>query len=166
MKWVTVEESKAVARQADALMEEAFGKIQGRDFKQAKRLLEKAVDIDPDGIRADYFLGMLNAPTLANHAFSAQKYFAHANRREPNNIGLLNNLALSEMKTGKYSEALDHWAAAIRLSQTDLAPEVVQNVGRFVSEGTAKKLRGVSTSHVKPPAACTGELRPRKRTEA
>lgn len=146
VKWVTLDEAKAVAKKAQELIDEGFKRIDEREYKRAKELFDRAIVADPEGIRAGYLMGMLNSPNFANWPFGAEKYFEQMLRREPKHVGLLNNLALTEVRMGKYSEALDHWSDALRL--TENGPEITQNLGRFIAEANDKKFR-TTASHVK-----------------
>lgn len=145
-EWVTLDSAKSTAKKADDFIEQAFAKIKTGDYKTAKVLLERAVKQDPSGVRADYYLGMLNTPNFWNYAPAAEKNFERAHKRDPENAAILNNLALSKLKMGRYSDALDLWGEALRFAPE--APEVVQNLGRFVKESTANRLN-VTDSHVK-----------------
>jgi S1-C subfamily serine protease len=145
-EWVTLDSAKGTAKKADEFIEQAFAKIKDGDYKTAKVLLEKAVKQDPAGVRADYYLGMLNTPNFWNYAPAAEKNFERAHKRDPENAAISNNLALSKLKMGRFSDALDLWGEALRFAPE--APEVVQNLGRFVNEATANRLN-VTDSHVK-----------------
>lgn len=137
-EWVTEAQAQAVGKRADLLVFEAYEKLQAGDYKATRTLLERASKTDPAGIRADYILGMLNSPNLWNYAVAAERYFEIASRRDPENVEILNNLALSRVKLGRCSDAIDLWSTAL-LSDREVQP-VVQNLGRFVKEVSAKRL--------------------------
>jgi S1-C subfamily serine protease len=145
-EWVTRDQAKATAQKADELIEQAFEKIKAGEFKAAKEALDKATKADPSGIRADYYLGMLNSPNLWNYAAGAEKSFERAHKRDPENPGICNNLALSKLKMGRWSDALDLWAEGLRTAPE--APEIVHNLGRFVKEASAKRIK-VGDPHTK-----------------
>ena len=138
-EWVTSDAARATGKKADEFIEQAFAKVKEGDFKSAKGLFEKAVKQDPSGVRADYYLGMLNTPNFWNYAPTAEKNFERAHKRDPENAAISNNLALSKLKMGRYSDALDLWSEALRSALE--APEVVQNVARFVKETEANRLK-------------------------
>ena len=142
--WVPLEEARKIGHAADVLIEEAYIKIKEGEFKRAKDLLERAARADPSGTRADYLLGMLNSPNHWNYAPTAEKHFEHAQRRDPENPALLNNLALSKVKMGRYSEAIDLWASALRSGNE--VPEIVHNLARFARE-TGEKRIAATDSH-------------------
>jgi S1-C subfamily serine protease len=141
--WVSLYVAKETAKKADALIDEAFEKIKAADFKRAHILLEQAAKQDPSGIRADYYLGMLNSPNFWNYAVSAEKYFERAHRRAPSNAAISNNLAISKVKMGRFPEAIDLWSEALRNSPE--APEVVHNLGRFTAAANTGRLAGAKT---------------------
>src|SRR5215471_17867292 len=91
--WVTLDEARSVGTKADELIQQAGEKIKSGDFKGAKELLEKSAKADPSGIRADYYLAMLNSPNFWNYAPSAEKHFERSHRRDAQNASILNNLA-------------------------------------------------------------------------
>jgi S1-C subfamily serine protease len=136
--WVSPEKAKATARAADEFIGQAFEKIEKGDFKRAKDLLDKAVKQDPFGVRADYYIGMLNSTNFWNYAPAAESSFERAHKRDPENPGISNNLALSRLKMGHWGEALDLWAEALRYVPE--APAIVHNLGRFVKEASAKRI--------------------------
>jgi S1-C subfamily serine protease len=138
-EWVSLDQARATAKLADDLIGQAFGRIKEGDYKRAKDLLEKAIRQDPSGVRADWYLGMLNSPNFWNYALAAENNFERAHKRDPENPGISNNLALSKIKMGHWGEALDSWADALRFAPE--APEAVHNLGRFVKEASAKRIR-------------------------
>lgn len=138
-EWVTLDKARETAKAADELIEQAFGRIKQGDFKRAKDLLDKAVKQDPSGVRADWYLGMLNSANFWNYAPAAENNFERAQKRDPENPGICNNLALSRLKMGRWGEALDAWADALRNAPE--APDAVHNLGRFVSEAAGKRIR-------------------------
>lgn len=139
LKWVTLAEAKVYTKKAESLIDQAFQKIDEEDYKRAKELFDKAIAADPQGIRAGYLMGILNSPNFSDWPLGAEKYFEIVVRREPKHVGLLNNLALSEVRVGKHNAALDHWATALRL--TESSSELTQNLGRFISESKDRKLK-------------------------
>jgi S1-C subfamily serine protease/TolA-binding protein len=138
-EWVTLDRAKATAKAANEFIEQAFKKIKDGDFKRAKDQLDKAVKQDPSGVRADWYLGMLNSANFWNYAPAAENNFERAHKRDPENPGISNNLALSRVKMGHWGEALDAWADALRYAPE--APDTVHNLGRFVKEAGAGRIR-------------------------
>jgi S1-C subfamily serine protease len=145
-EWVTSDAARETGRKADEFIDKAFDKIKAGDYKNAKVWLEKAVKQDPSGVRADYYLGMLNTPNFWNYAPAAEKNFERAHKRDPENAAVSNNLALSKLKMGRYSDTLDLWGQALRFAPE--TPEVVHNLGRFVKEVEANRLNATD-SHAK-----------------
>lgn len=143
-EWVTLDKAKETAKKANDFIDNAFQKIEEKNFKMAASLFERAAKQDPSGIRADYYLGMLNTPNFWNYAVSAEKNFERAHRRDPGNAAISNNLAISKVKMGKFPEAIDLWSEALRNSPE--APEVVHNLGRFVVAANNGRLAGTNNT--------------------
>ena len=81
---------------------------------------------------------MLNSPNFWNYAAGAEKNFERAHRRDPENVAVANNLAITKLKMGRFSDAIDIWNEALRVAPE--APEITQNLGRFIKEATAKRI--------------------------
>ncbi len=138
-EWVKPQEAEAAAQEADSLIAQAFELIKVSNFKDARQFLERASKIDQNGIRADFILGILNSiPYAFNYPKTAEKHFRTVLARSPNHIAALNNLALAEVKLRKFSAALNHWRQDVNLLPK--TPEVTQNLGRFISEASKRKL--------------------------
>ncbi len=140
-KWVKAEEAETAAQKADTLIAQAGELIEVDNFNEARKLLERASQIDRNGIRADFILGILNSTSHAyavNFPKNAIKHFRAVLTRSPDHISALNNLALAEVKLRKFRPALNHWRQAVELTPT--TPEVTQNLGRLISEASKKKL--------------------------
>ena len=138
-KWVTEDEAKAIAEEADRLIDQALQLMAVRNHKGAREFLKRASKIDANGIRADFILGILNSGIFVNHAPTAERHFRRVLVRVPNHLSALNNLALTEVKLRRFSRALDHWRTLITLAPS--TPEASQNLGRLISEVQKGKLR-------------------------
>ena len=137
-QWITPESAKQKKAEADELITQALELLKQQNFKEVAKLLERASKIDANGIRADFILGLLNSGVAANHPPTADEHFRKVLARSPRHISALNNLALTEIKLGKFPEALAHFTQA-----SEAAPqtsEINQNLGRLIKEATAKKL--------------------------
>lgn len=137
-QWITPESAKLNAEQADKLIEQAAALIKVNDFKEGRDVLEKASRLDANGIQADFMLGLLNSGVGVNHPPTAEEHFKRVLARSPRHISALNNLALSEIKQGKFAPALNHFTQARELAPR--TPEVNQNIGRLIKESSAKRL--------------------------
>ncbi len=137
-QWITPEAAKQNAEQANTLIEQAAALIKLNNFKEVRDVLEKASRLDGNGIQADFILGLLNSGVGVNHPPTAEDHFKRVLVRSPRHISALNNLALSEIKQGKFSQALNHFNQARELAPR--TPEVNQNIGRLIKESSAKRL--------------------------
>lgn len=140
-KWVSPDEAKAISKSADELIKKGLELTKLSNFEAAKKLFEKASNVDQNDIRADFILGLLNSGLgeVAWHPQSAEKHFTVCLRRNPSHISVLNNLGLAEVKTKQYSNALDHWATALKLAPN--TPAVTQNLGRLIQQASLKKIQ-------------------------
>ena len=137
-QWVTPESAKLKKAEADELITQSFELLRQQNFKEVAKLLERASKIDANGIRADFILGLLNSGVAANHPPTADEHFRKVLARSPRHISALNNLALTEIKLGKFPAALIHFTQASEAAPQTL--EINQNIGRLIKEVTAKKL--------------------------
>lgn len=136
--WVTAEIAQKNAEQSDQLIDQAIALLKVRDLKEATEALEKASRIDQNGIRADFMLGLMNSGVGASNPSTAEEHFRRVLNRSPRHISALNNMALTEIKLGKFAPALNHFTMASELAPR--TPEVNQNLGRVVREASLKKL--------------------------
>ena len=104
----------------------------------ALKLLERASRTDLNNLQADFGLGSLNTAMFLNSPRVAAKHFRKARSRQPNHVPTLNNLALSEIQTGGFGEALKLWKVALTIEPGNT--EVIHNLFRVVSEGTRSSL--------------------------
>ena len=137
-QWITPESAKQKKAEADELITQALELLKQQNFKEVAKALERASKIDANGIRADFILGLLNSGVAANHPPTADEHFRKVLARSPRHISALNNLALTEIKLGKFPEALIHFTQASEAAPQ--TPEINQNIGRLVKEATDKKL--------------------------
>ncbi|MEK6260377.1 MAG: trypsin-like peptidase domain-containing protein [Planctomycetota bacterium] len=136
--WIAPEIAKKNAEQADKLIEQAATLIKLNNVKEVRDVLEKASRLDANGIQADFILGLLNSGVGVNHPATAEEHFKRVLVRSPRHISALNNLALTEIKLGKFQQALNHFTQA--REQAPRTPEVNQNIGRLIKESSAKRI--------------------------
>jgi len=141
IKWVTPQEAKKAEEDADRLITEAVELIVVGDDKHARKKFLRASMTDPNGIRADFILGLLNSITTTafRHPPTAEKHFNKVLERVPNHIPALNNLALAEMRQQKFASAYNHWKLVIESNPG--AREATHNIGRLIAEASNKKLK-------------------------
>lgn len=105
--WITVEEEAKRITQADQLIERGVTYIRVEDDKNAKEVFEDASKTDLNGIRADFILGMMNSPLVAFSPKTAEEHFKEMLRRSPQLPCAMNNLALTLVRQGEFTEALN-----------------------------------------------------------
>ena len=101
-----------------------------------RKKFAEAAALEPDTIRADFLAGLLYAAVNADFIKSKQ-LFDKCSKQEPDNVAVLNNLALVEMKRDLAAAALGHWQQA-----SDIEPNqhIVQNLGHFLQLTGEKKI--------------------------
>jgi tetratricopeptide (TPR) repeat protein len=134
-EWV----SPAVAAEAQEAGAELLKKLATMaslgNLKLMRNDLEKASRADPNSGRADFLLGMATAFGIGMRPDSdkATKFFAEVVEREPGNGEAWNNLAVCEVRAGRFDDALAHFAKAAACLEN---PQVViANVGGMVGYG-------------------------------
>jgi len=139
-KWRTTDEIASLKKETNALIESASKLIEVGSNAVARDNLLKASRIDPEGVRADFTLGLAHA-LLAHSPKSARKHFIVCVRRlsklgnyrstvqQANLISAMNNAAITETRLRSYGSALKRWRQLLEV--TDPSPEVIQNLGRF-----------------------------------
>lgn len=137
-QWVTPLAAKQSVEQADKLLEQAAALIKLNNFKDVRDILEKASRLDANGIQADFTLGLLNSGVGVNHPATAEEHFRRVLSRSPRHLSALNNLALTEIKLGKFQQALNHFTQAKEFAPR--TPEINQNIGRLIKESSAKRI--------------------------
>lgn len=130
--WITAEEKTRREKEADLLIEKAFLLIDTKDYRSAREALEKASRTDDAGLRADFLLGLLNTPILANSPETAEKHFRKVLTRSPNHIPTLNNLALCCVRQKEFSKAYECWRQLGEVAPN--TPELSHNLGRLLDE--------------------------------
>lgn len=141
-KWVPVADRERALEQESALFkeaQEAFERAE-RDPAQgqlARQKLELASKTNPDGVAADYVLGLVYA-TLVYDMDKAEEHFKKVLSRQPASTAAMINLAVIEIKAKKWSAAVSH----LRLASVGAVDrtEVVQNVGRVIAAGRQKTI--------------------------
>jgi S1-C subfamily serine protease len=138
--WVTPDELQRMKDEEKRLIKEAHRLIDIKNDELAKEKFLDASDANPLEVRANFYLGLLNA-LVANYPLDAERHFMECVKRlaadedlltgprKANLIAALNNLAIIQVRQGKYSQAISSWRRAIRLEP--YTPELVQNLGRM-----------------------------------
>ena len=109
--WMTRAEADKIHKQADEKIEKAFEFLRLHNGELAKKTLEEASKLDPDSIQADFLMGVVYGAIAKNDRL-AQVHFEKCLRREPDNVSVLNNLAITLVMQKKYPQAAQHWKTA------------------------------------------------------
>jgi serine/threonine protein kinase len=139
--WVPAAEAARAHQEADGLVAQAVAMIKIPNFKEARRTLERASNADPNSIAADFTLGLLDSITSpeSRDPLRAAKHFQAVLQRVPGYVPALNNLAIAEIRQGRFSDAVRNLKdAAERSPQSE---EVTLNLARFISEARHGRIR-------------------------
>jgi S1-C subfamily serine protease len=133
-QWVAAADAAKAHEEAAQLFQQADEMTKNLNFGEARRTLETASRVDSNSIAADFTLGILSSitPPKFRNAQVAAKHFQVVLQRIPGYVPALNNLAIAEIRQGKYAEAVRHLREAADRSPT--SEEVMQNLSRLVSE--------------------------------
>jgi len=140
-QWVTPAELQHMQDDEIRLIKEAHRLIDIKSDELAKEKFLEASKVNPQGVRADFYLGLLNA-LVAHHPPDAEEHFNECVKRlvrdedlltetrRANYVAALNNLAIAKARRRQYREAISHWRTAIKIAP--YTPELVQNLGLMV----------------------------------
>lgn len=134
--WATQEQFDQVRNQANSLMRQGIELLRLKQEDGFRRKFAEAAALEPDTIRADFLAGMFYALTEVDFTKSKQS-FDKCSKRQPDNVAVLNNLALVELKRGGVQQAISLWEKAIELEPSQ---HLVQNLGRFLAQAGEKKI--------------------------
>ncbi|WP_339909874.1 trypsin-like peptidase domain-containing protein [Symmachiella dynata] len=138
LSWVRPAAAQTAKTEADALLKQAFSLLDVNDSKQAFEILEMASRADPNGIFADFSLGIFHSFRGNNDPKVAEGHFRRVLQRFPDHVPALNNLGLALVKQRKYGAALNSWKEAVQLSPR--TPEITHNLGRVIHQASLKKI--------------------------
>ena len=138
-KWMAKEDADALQKEADDLVREALEMLNVDNFAAATAKLEKASKVYPEHLESVFLLAV-NA-FLKRDFKIAETKFNQCLSRAPNNIALLNNIAICEIQMKRYAQAVKHWdrAATLDLDNNNVA----QNIGQFISDVNLKRFANV-----------------------
>lgn len=137
-KWVTPNEFKEAAQKCSEELDAARESLKQGDGKAMVGHLERAAKWNPNAIEPNFFMGMLFSIRGNCNAPVAERYFEKVAVLNPDYAPVLNNLALTEIKLGKFDEAYVHWKQLAQINPR--CPELLQNLGRIEREGAADRL--------------------------
>jgi len=128
--WMSKDEADKIHKQAEEKIEKAFEFLRLNNGELAKKALEEASKLDPDSIQADFLMGVVYG-AIANNDKLAQVHFEKCLRREPDNVSVLNNLAITLVMQKKYPQAAQHWKTAANNAPKMKA--LAQNIGSLIT---------------------------------
>ncbi len=140
-EWVAAADAAKAHEEAAQLFQQAYEMTNNlnsrearRTLDEARRTLETASRVDSNSIAADFTLGILSSitPPKFRNPQAAAKHFRVVLQRIPGYVPALNNLAIAEIRTHQYAEAVGHLHEAADRSPT--SEEVMQNLRRLLSE--------------------------------
>jgi S1-C subfamily serine protease len=129
--WVTPEEAEKTRKQAEAKIEKALEYLRLKNGDLARKTLEEASKLDPDSIQADFLMGLVYS-VIANNDVKGEFHFQKCLKREPDNVSVLNNLAVTMVFQKKYVAAAQSWKKAAAASPKFKG--LTQNIGTVISE--------------------------------
>lgn len=137
-KWVSPAEFKQMKETEIRLIKEAHRLIDVKSDEVAKQKFLEASKANPQGVRANFYLGLLNA-LIAKSPQYAETHFQECIRRSArendllvgvrlaNYVAALNNFAVTEVRRRRYDDAIGAWRKALEIAP--YTPELVQNLG-------------------------------------
>lgn len=144
-KWVSRETVEAAEREADQLIDRSAAMIAVRSYGECVEFLERASRVNPNGIKADYILGLLYSLPLGLKAPEiAERHFTRVLQRSPDHPAALNSLAVAQLKQREYGAAITHFAKSAELLPA--CHEVAQNIGRAIMLAQSGRIRIESSS--------------------
>lgn len=138
--WSSDEEIVAMQAEASKLMIQAMHLIDVGNDEIARQTLLKASKADPEGVQADFTLGLLHA-LVGGHPEEARKHFLVCIRRldavgerrtslqNSHLAAAMNNAAIAEVRMRSTGAALKRWRTVVEAGV--VPPELIQNLGRF-----------------------------------
>ncbi|HID21920.1 MAG TPA: trypsin-like serine protease [Planctomycetaceae bacterium] len=129
-RWVKRAVVSAAREEERHLLDIALQLLKRGDEKQARLTLKKASRVNPEGIRAELLLGLLLVSSDRDDLSESAAHFRKALKRAPDNVAVLNNLAISEVKLHRWDSAVKRWKRGLQL---DPAAYVIRhNVWRCI----------------------------------
>jgi tetratricopeptide (TPR) repeat protein len=135
-EWVPPDTPSLTRRQADELLAQAFQFVELRQEDRFKQRFAEAAALEPEEIRADFHAGLTFL--LMGNPAAAEPYFRRCFARRPDDVAVLNNLALALGQRGNWVEAVSLLCRALDLS---VDQRVVHNAGRMVNDANSSSIR-------------------------
>jgi S1-C subfamily serine protease len=129
-EWMTRADADKIHKQAAAKIERAVEYLRLANGDLARKTLEDASRLDPDSIQADFLMGVVYG-AIANNDKKAQQHFEKCLKRDPDNVSVLNNLAVTLVFQKKYGPAAQYWKTAA--TSAPKMPGLSQNIGSLIT---------------------------------
>jgi S1-C subfamily serine protease len=136
--WMKKEEADKIRKQAEAKIEQATEYLRLMNGDLARKALEEASKLDPDSIQADFLMGVVYS-AIANNDKKAQLHFEKCLKREPGNVSVLNNLAVTLVFQKKYGQAAQYWKTAA--TNSPKFKGLSQNIGSLITLASTSQFK-------------------------
>jgi Flp pilus assembly protein TadD len=139
--WVAATDASRAHREGHQLFLQAVELINDQKFAEAVKVLEAASRTDPNSIASDFTLGLLHSITSARllNPLIAEMRFRTVLQRRPDYVPALNNLAIVQIRGGKFVDAERNLQQATKC--VPIPEAVTQNLGRFINEAKRERIR-------------------------
>jgi S1-C subfamily serine protease len=134
-KWVPADEANVIRKQADELMRQGLELIRLDNENAFRQKFHAAATLEPEEIRADFLAAVIY--TARREGDKALPLFQKCLARDPDNIAVLNNMALLSVAKADWGAVTYQWRRTL-----DLQPDqrVIHNIGRFLEQSTESNI--------------------------
>jgi S1-C subfamily serine protease len=135
-RWVSAETFKKNRDQANSLMKQGLELLRLKQEDGFRKKFAEAAELEPDNVRAEFLIALIYG-VMAHDPVKAKQYYDNCLKRDPENVAVMNNLALTLVRKGDTQTSAMLWRKA-----AELAPDqrLVQNLGRFLDLAGQKKI--------------------------
>ncbi|WP_417847752.1 trypsin-like peptidase domain-containing protein [Thalassoglobus sp.] len=139
-QWVTKDVRDKAVAEGNQIIEAGLNAISAGNIEGAVALFEQASRANPNGIRADYMIGLIYSLPFSNTIGpkNAQEHFERVVRRNPTHGAALNSLGIAQVKQNDYLNAFHSFRMASEVLPK--CPEVIHNLSRVISLTKRKRL--------------------------
>ncbi|MBN1854295.1 MAG: hypothetical protein JW829_16315, partial [Pirellulales bacterium] len=129
-QWMPGEEAEAQRKKARDKFDYAYEMLRLGNGELSEKALREASRLDPDNIQADFLMGLVYSLVVDNDK-KAVRHFEECLKRDPNNVGAMNNLAICCFYEKEYTAAVRYWLQSVEISPE--TPALAQNIGSLIS---------------------------------
>ena len=134
-QWVSAEEADTVRRKADELMRQGLELLKLDNEVAFQQKFAAAAALEPEDIRAEFLQAVIY--TAARSGEKALPVFQRCLLRDPENVAVLNNIALLSVAKADWNAMSSYWRRAMELQPDQ---RIVHNVGRFLEQSTESNI--------------------------